>query len=131
MNTYLLLCHFLVQLTRIQHYHLSLIKTFVGASFPISNTRSIIMVFAVKLSPILIFFKPYSSHAHGNLEVKCCTQSQSKETTSSVQIKKQCLRYNTLYSDQQNSPVSCSFHGHTNGMLVYAYFPLSIAIHYI
>ncbi|KEH19066.1 hypothetical protein MtrunA17_Chr8g0352081 [Medicago truncatula] len=74
------------------------------------------MDFEVKLSPTLIFFKPYSSHAHGNLEVKCCTQSQSKETTSSVQIKKQCLRCNTLYSDQQNSPVSCSFHGHTNGI---------------
>ncbi|XP_039684556.1 uncharacterized protein [Medicago truncatula] len=82
------------------------------------------MDFEVKLSPTLIFFKPYSSHAHGNLEVKCCTQSQSKETTSSVQIKKQCLRCNTLYSDQQNSPVSCSFHGHTNGDKgLFSYYP--------
>lgn len=73
------------------------------------------MDFAVKLSPNLIFFKPYSSHVHGNLEVKCCSQSQSRETTSNVQTKKRCLRCNTLYSDQHNSPLSCSFHGHTNG----------------
>ncbi|KAK6162956.1 hypothetical protein DH2020_002797 [Rehmannia glutinosa] len=28
---------------------------------------------------------------------------------------KRCLRCNTLYEDRDNSPTSCSFHGHTTG----------------
>ncbi|OIT35604.1 hypothetical protein A4A49_26617 [Nicotiana attenuata] len=31
------------------------------------------------------------------------------------QNKKKCLRCNTLYQDKDNSPIACSFHGHTNG----------------
>lgn len=31
------------------------------------------------------------------------------------QNKKKCLRCNTLYKDKDNSPITCSFHGHTNG----------------
>nr|XP_016507156.1 PREDICTED: uncharacterized protein LOC107824864 [Nicotiana tabacum] len=31
------------------------------------------------------------------------------------QNKKKCLRCNTLYEDEDNSPIACSFHGHTNG----------------
>ncbi|KAK6928719.1 hypothetical protein RJ641_004927 [Dillenia turbinata] len=37
---------------------------------------------------------------------------------STVQIKaekKRCLRCNTLYTDTDNSPTACSFHGHTTG----------------
>ncbi|KAM3327228.1 putative protein isoform X1 [Capsicum chacoense] len=29
--------------------------------------------------------------------------------------KKKCLRCNTFYEDKDNSPIACSFHGHTNG----------------
>lgn len=31
---------------------------------------------------------------------------------------KKCLRCNTLYEDTNNSPIACSFHGHTTGMCV-------------
>nr|XP_016500236.1 PREDICTED: uncharacterized protein LOC107818713 [Nicotiana tabacum] len=31
------------------------------------------------------------------------------------QNKKKCLRCNTLYQDEDNSLIACSFHGHTNG----------------
>jgi hypothetical protein len=80
------------------------------------------MVFAVSFSQNLIFFNSYPSNVHGTtLEVKCCSQSQSKATKSNIESKKRCLRCNTHYSDQHNSPVSCSFHGHTNGMLMYSY----------
>nr|KYP52306.1 Dihydroflavonol-4-reductase [Cajanus cajan] len=65
------------------------------------------MVSAVSFSQSLVFLKPSS-------QVKCCTQSQNKAATSHIQTKKRCLRCNTLYSDQDNSPHACSFHGHTN-----------------
>ncbi|RDX66686.1 hypothetical protein CR513_54522, partial [Mucuna pruriens] len=67
------------------------------------------MVFAVRFSQSLLLCKPSS-------QVKCCSQSQNKAATSHIQTKKRCLRCNTLYSDQDNSPLACSFHGHTNGM---------------
>ncbi|KAK7283876.1 hypothetical protein RIF29_13624 [Crotalaria pallida] len=71
------------------------------------------MVFAVSFSDKLLLCKPSptSHHGHGNLVVKCCSQSLRK----AIQTKKLCLRCNTLYSDQDNSPNSCSFHGHANG----------------
>nr|XP_004510969.1 uncharacterized protein LOC101490445 isoform X2 [Cicer arietinum] len=73
------------------------------------------MVFAICLSQNLLFLKPYSSNVDATLQIKCCSQSQSKSITSNIETKKRCLRCNTLYSDQHNSPASCSFHGHTNG----------------
>ncbi|CAJ2657488.1 unnamed protein product [Trifolium pratense] len=74
------------------------------------------MVFAVSFSQNLLLFNSYTSNVHGTtLEVKCCSQSQSKATKSNIETKKRCLRCNILYSNQHNSPVSCSFHGHTNG----------------
>ncbi|KAF1884992.1 hypothetical protein Lal_00028881 [Lupinus albus] len=71
------------------------------------------MVSAVSFSQHLILWKPStkSGNIHGTLEVKCCSQTLSK----GIQTKKRCLRCNTLYSDQDNSPLSCSFHGHANG----------------
>ncbi|KAL1300770.1 hypothetical protein HN51_045424 [Arachis hypogaea] len=53
-----------------------------------------------------ISFSSNLLHGHGTLQVKSCSQSQTK---------KRCLRCHTLYSDQDNSPISCSFHGHING----------------
>ncbi|MFS7906055.1 hypothetical protein Hanom_Chr01g00054851 [Helianthus anomalus] len=32
-----------------------------------------------------------------------------------INMKKRCLRCNTLYEDKDNSPTACSFHGHANG----------------
>ncbi|XP_019453424.1 PREDICTED: uncharacterized protein LOC109355001 [Lupinus angustifolius] len=71
------------------------------------------MVFSVSFSQPLLLCKPstQSRNVHGTLEFKCCSQTLSK----AIQTKKRCLRCNTLYSDQDNSPVSCSFHGHVNG----------------
>ncbi|KAK0575215.1 hypothetical protein LWI29_035592 [Acer saccharum] len=46
-----------------------------------------------------------------------CKQSNSlKIKSTQIQIKKKrCLRCNTLYLDKENSPIACSFHGHTTG----------------
>ncbi|MED6168799.1 hypothetical protein PIB30_014922 [Stylosanthes scabra] len=60
--------------------------------------------FALSSSTNLLFCR--ASHGHGTLQVKSCSQ---------LQIKKRCLRCHTLYSDHDNSPISCSFHGHING----------------
>ncbi|KAD5802856.1 hypothetical protein E3N88_14216 [Mikania micrantha] len=32
-----------------------------------------------------------------------------------INLKKTCLRCNTSYEDKDNSPIACSFHGHSNG----------------
>ncbi|CAN4090853.1 unnamed protein product [Withania somnifera] len=49
----------------------------------------------------------------------CWRKSVSSEPRGlqivNVQNKKKCLRCNTFYEDKNNSPVACSFHGHTNG----------------
>ncbi|KAI4333147.1 hypothetical protein L6164_017988 [Bauhinia variegata] len=68
------------------------------------------MAFAVSLSQNLFLCKP----CHG-LEVKSCISQSQSRSTSQIQTKKRCLRCNTLYSDQDNSPIACSFHGHING----------------
>ncbi|XP_048426360.1 uncharacterized protein LOC103954870 [Pyrus x bretschneideri] len=51
------------------------------------------------------------------LTVKNCSSSRDSKTSSSqIQTKKKrCLRCSTLYSDHDNSPTACSFHGHTTG----------------
>lgn len=36
--------------------------------------------------------------------------------------KKRCLRCNTLYEDKDNSPIVCSFHGHTTGKSNFLFF---------
>ncbi|CAL0333566.1 unnamed protein product [Lupinus luteus] len=71
------------------------------------------MVFALSFSQHLLLCKPStgSRNVHATSEVKCCSQTLSE----AIQTKKRCLRCNTLYSDQDNSPVSCSYHGHANG----------------
>ncbi|KAE9592713.1 hypothetical protein Lalb_Chr19g0132141 [Lupinus albus] len=88
------------------------------------------MVSAVSFSQHLILWKPStkSGNIHGTLEVKCCSQTLSK----GIQTKKRCLRCNTLYSDQDNSPLSCSFHGHANGIAymhtyLIMYFPFFLS----
>ena len=40
----------------------------------------------------------------------------TKPHITQLQTKKRCLRCNTLYLDKDNSPIACSFHGHTTGM---------------
>lgn len=40
----------------------------------------------------------------------------TKPHITQVQTKKRCLRCSTLYFDKDNSPIACSFHGHTTGM---------------
>jgi len=67
------------------------------------------VVFALSFCQSSLFCKP-------SFQIRCCSQSQNKAGTSHFQTKKKCLRCNTLYSDQDNSPLSCSFHGHTNGI---------------
>ncbi|XP_028776968.1 uncharacterized protein LOC114733640 [Neltuma alba] len=62
------------------------------------------MAFAIGLPHNLLL----PSASRGKLQVKSCSQIQ-------IQTKKRCLRCNTLYSDQENSPTACSFHGHANG----------------
>ncbi|EEF35621.1 uncharacterized protein LOC8278993 [Ricinus communis] len=42
-------------------------------------------------------------------------RSSSKSNISQTQIKKLCLKCNTLYLDKDNSPTACSFHGHSTG----------------
>ncbi|KAL5543548.1 hypothetical protein UlMin_007332 [Ulmus minor] len=41
--------------------------------------------------------------------------TNNKPNTSKIQTNKRCLRCNTLYSNQDNSPTACFFHGHTTG----------------
>ncbi|KAL5543396.1 hypothetical protein UlMin_007180 [Ulmus minor] len=41
--------------------------------------------------------------------------TNNKPNTSKIQTNKRCLRCNTLYSNQDNSPSACFFHGHTTG----------------
>ncbi|KAL6129906.1 hypothetical protein ACLB2K_068288 [Fragaria x ananassa] len=40
--------------------------------------------------------------------------SDCRTNTSQIGTKKRCLRCNTLYKDEDNSPTACSFHGHTS-----------------
>lgn len=40
----------------------------------------------------------------------------AKPHITQLQTKKRCLRCSTLYLDKDNSPIACSFHGHTTGM---------------
>ncbi|KAI9076739.1 hypothetical protein K1719_041322 [Acacia pycnantha] len=56
--------------------------------------------------------------SRGKLKVKSCSQIQ-------IQTKKQCLRCNTLYSDEENSPTACAFHGHANDMPLPLSHPLN------
>ncbi|KAL4309093.1 hypothetical protein GQ457_01G038960 [Hibiscus cannabinus] len=44
-------------------------------------------------------------------KIKLC----SNGTCGGFQAKKRCLRCKTLYSDADNSPTACSFHGHATG----------------
>ncbi|KAL3611383.1 hypothetical protein D5086_002403 [Populus alba] len=39
----------------------------------------------------------------------------TKPHITQLQTKKRCLRCSTLYLDKDNSPIACSFHGHTTG----------------
>lgn len=50
------------------------------------------------------------------VKIKSSLNPNQSRSTTSQQAKKRCLRCNTLYSDKDNSPTACSFHGHTTGM---------------
>ncbi|KAF7836033.1 hypothetical protein G2W53_010892 [Senna tora] len=69
------------------------------------------MAFVVSASQSLFVWKAS--------QVKRCSESKEKvapiSSQTQIQTKKRCLRCNTLYSDSDNSPIACSFHGHTNG----------------
>ncbi|KAF4360951.1 hypothetical protein F8388_016760 [Cannabis sativa] len=58
--------------------------------------------------------KPYKTVIIRSLKIKSCYENHN-ESKLIIQTKKRCLRCNSLYSDQDNSPTACSFHGHTTG----------------
>ncbi|XP_024175836.1 uncharacterized protein LOC112181682 [Rosa chinensis] len=55
--------------------------------------------------------------SNGSKIVKSCSNisSDSKTYTSQIGTEKRCLRCNNLYTDEDNSPTACSFHGHSTG----------------
>ncbi|XP_062115333.1 uncharacterized protein LOC133829621 [Humulus lupulus] len=73
------------------------------------------MAMAYELGQSLLC-KPYST---SGLKTKSCYANRNESKVSRVQIiqtkNKRCLRCYTPYSDQDNSPTACSFHGHTTG----------------
>lgn len=80
---------------------------------------------------LLCACKPFGYH--GRLKIKSCRNSvgESRPITSQIQTKKRCLRCSTLYSDQDNSPTACSFHGHTTGMWIWNMDFLLLIAHFV
>ncbi|OWM77198.1 hypothetical protein CDL15_Pgr028835 [Punica granatum] len=69
---------------------------------------------AFSLSPGLL--TKQSNHLPPKIISSADTENRRKVVNKSqVQVKKRCLRCNTLYIDHENSPTACSFHGHTTG----------------
>ncbi|KAK4755989.1 hypothetical protein SAY87_009746 [Trapa incisa] len=57
-----------------------------------------------------------SFHLTQRISLSAHRENQGRpESRSKVLVKKRCLRCETLYSDHENSPTACPFHGHTNG----------------
>ncbi|XP_039053650.1 uncharacterized protein LOC120195797 isoform X2 [Hibiscus syriacus] len=56
---------------------------------------------------------------HHLVKIKLCSDSTQTpkpiDFSGGSQPKKRCLRCKTLFSDADNSPTACSFHGHATG----------------
>ncbi|TYH95490.1 hypothetical protein ES332_A12G109200v1 [Gossypium tomentosum] len=75
------------------------------------------MVLAYSISQTLIYNCNYQFKALDFVKIKLSSDSDQAKPNgvSGFQAKKRCLRCKTLYSDADNSPTSCSFHGHATG----------------
>lgn len=76
-----------------------------------------VMVLAYSISQTLIYNCNYQFKALDFVKIKLSSDSDQAKPNgvSGFQAKKRCLRCKTLYSDADNSPTSCSFHGHATG----------------
>ncbi|XP_052171304.1 uncharacterized protein LOC127787349 [Diospyros lotus] len=56
------------------------------------------------------------SQPPNSMKIKLASDiSQNTPHTVQFPAQKRCLRCNTSYQDKDNSPIACSFHGHTTG----------------
>ncbi|KAB1998691.1 hypothetical protein ES319_D12G107400v1 [Gossypium barbadense] len=77
------------------------------------------MVLAYSISQTLIYNCNCQFKALDFVKIKLYSDSDQTKPNgvSGFQAKRQCLRCKTLYSDADNSPTSCSFHGHATESL--------------
>ncbi|GMH27258.1 hypothetical protein Nepgr_029101 [Nepenthes gracilis] len=74
------------------------------------------MVLAYNLPNSLLIFNSEPGRALARTNFSNQVKRKSSIPIAQIQTQlKRCLRCNTLYHDNDNSPVSCSFHGHING----------------
>ncbi|XP_008231275.1 PREDICTED: uncharacterized protein LOC103330465 [Prunus mume] len=84
---------------------------FISVALSVShNNRTFFMALALGIP------QSFLCRTSNGSKIKLCSNiSDGKTSTSQTQTKKRCLRCNTLYTDKDNSPTACSFHGHTTG----------------